>query len=81
MRCALSLSSAARETEAKELQGWKGTVESLIDKFTELLAHKTATTGFSTTAAVPSGCGGVGSYMSMCRDPTQVRSRGAVSAQ
>ncbi|GFH31812.1 USP domain-containing protein, partial [Haematococcus lacustris] len=29
-----------RETEVKQLQGWKGTVENLLDKFLELMAAK-----------------------------------------
>lgn len=32
-----------RETEIKQLQGWKGTVESLIEKFQELIAAKQPT--------------------------------------
>ncbi|GLC41576.1 hypothetical protein PLESTM_001216400 [Pleodorina starrii] len=31
---------AKRETEIKQLQGWKGTVENLVDKFQELIASR-----------------------------------------
>jgi hypothetical protein len=36
------LSPFLRETEIKQLQGWRNTIESLIDKFQDILQHKTA---------------------------------------
>lgn len=53
--------AAKRETEIKQLQGWKATVESLVEKFSELIAARaagvTSSSSSSSTSAPGSSSG------------------------
>lgn len=66
-----------RETEIKQLQGWKGTVENLTEKFVELLSSRdkqaAAAAASAAAAAASSGANGDGEG-SLPREGSEVRS-------